>query len=84
MTSTALATMSQPELDALGYAVFGTQGGGLVRWDETNKDWCFVEEPDWSRKLTDDDPVKLPVGSFMPKEWGLGGQANNPAYPDDH
>lgn len=70
--------MSQADLDALGYPVFGTQGGGLVRWDALNKAYEFVEEPAWSAKLPDGNPDKLPVGSVMPDEWGLGGQANKP------
>jgi hypothetical protein len=75
--------MPQAELDALEYPVCGTQGGGLVRWDELNKAWCFVQEPDWSVKLPDGDPNKLPVGSHMPDSWGLGGQVNNPDVPED-
>lgn len=52
------------------YPVYGTQGGGLVRWDERNQNYVFVEKPDCPG---------LEVGDFMPIEWGLGGQANKPA-----
>lgn len=74
--------MSQADLDALNYPVYGTQGGGLVR--KVNDSWVFVEEPDWSAQLAAGDPNKLPVGSTMPSEWGLGGQANKPTTNPSH
>ena len=46
-----------PEYD---FAVWGTQGGGLVR--EVHGIFIFVEPPPDSTSLT--------VGSEMPKEWG--------------
>ena len=43
-----------------GYAVWGTQGGGLVR--EVNGTYIFVEKPDCPG---------LNVGDEMPEEWGI-------------
>ncbi len=42
------------------YPVYGTQGGGLVRWD--NDTFIFVEKPDCP---------EFGVGDEMPKGWGV-------------
>lgn len=42
------------------FAVWGTQGGGLVRW--VNGAYIFVEKPDC---------LGLDVGNEMPEEWGV-------------
>jgi hypothetical protein len=42
------------------YTVYGTQGGGLVRW--VNGTYIFVEKPDCP---------SLDIGDEMPKEWGV-------------
>ncbi len=42
------------------YPVYGTQGGGLVRWD--NDTFIFVEKPGCPG---------LGVGDEMPKGWGV-------------
>lgn len=42
------------------YAVFGTQGGGLVR--QQGERYVFVEEPTGSG---------LDVGDTIPEEWGI-------------
>lgn len=46
------------------FAVFATQGGGLVREVKTDKGfiYIFVEAPDCPG---------LGVGDFMPEEWGI-------------
>ena len=43
------------------FAVFGTQGGGLVR--EVKGTFIFVEPPS--------DFPEFTVGSEMPEEWGI-------------
>ena len=50
------------------YAVWGTQGGGLVR--EVEEVYIFVEKPDF---------LGLDVGDTMPEQWGLI-PANNLAH----
>ena len=49
--------------DACGYAVFGTQGGGYVRWDDSLQDYVFVEPPE--------DTPELRVGDRLPEKWDL-------------
>ena len=51
------------------FAVYGTQGGGLVR--EVDGTFIFVEAPS--------DFPELTVGSEMPEEWGTAA-ANNLAH----
>ena len=44
------------------YPVYGTQGGGLVRWDNDNLTYIFLEKPDCPG---------FGVGDEMPKGWGV-------------
>lgn len=55
--------------ETCGFAVYGTQGGGLVRWDETAKDYVFVEVPE--------DFPEIKLGECMHPDWGLGGPVND-------
>jgi len=49
------------EAEKYDFAVYGTQGGGLVRW--VNGAYVFIERPK--------DFPELTVGSFMPSEWDI-------------
>lgn len=49
------------EANEYDFAVWGTQGGGVVRW--INGAYVFVEAPA--------DFPELTVGSEMPAEWGV-------------
>jgi hypothetical protein len=55
-------------VEQYAFPVFGTQGGGLVRW--VNGQYEFVEVPDWI--------TGAKVGDPMPEEWGVI-PANNSA-----
>lgn len=46
-------------------AVYGTQGGGLVAFDEDCSAYVFVDAPPACMDLN--------VGDLMPAEWSLGG-----------
>jgi hypothetical protein len=51
------------------YAVWATQGGGLVR--ETGGIFIFIEPPEWG----------FQVGDEMPEEWGIA-PANDAAQAE--
>ena len=62
--------------DTCGFAVFGSQGGGLVRWDVALSDYVFVEAPEGIPELK--------VGDRMTSEWGVGGPVNDEAMEAMH
>jgi len=51
----------RPEPELLRYAVWGTQGGGLVR--EVNGTYIFIEAPPTGMGLN--------IGDEMPDQWGV-------------
>ncbi len=56
------------------YPVYGTQGGGLVRYDRLNRSYVFVVKPNCTGPE---------VGDLMPEEWGLGCQVNDTPEDDE-
>lgn len=46
---------------------YGTQGGGVVYWDEQQKQYLFSQVPGWG---------EFNIGDPIPPEWGIGGEVN--------
>ena len=51
-----------PNVEDYDFAVWGTQGGGLAKWDNSRVSYVFVESPDWWPNQE---------GKEVPKEWGI-------------
>jgi len=52
---------------AVGFALWGTQGGGLARWDGDRETYVWHELPDWYAA----SGITEKVGDEIPREWDL-------------
>ena len=67
----------QPEPSGTELALWGTQGGGLARWDDHKSVYVWHELPDWYAE----SGIQERVGDPIPAEWGLA-PANESARND--
>lgn len=63
------------ELDAVDdpyeVALWGTQAGGLARWDADKQAYVWHELPDWAATMADGDPDKPVIGQPIHPEMDL-------------
>lgn len=54
-------------IDPVTFALWGTQGGGLARWDEDRQTYVWHELPDWYAT----SGITEKVGDPIPRDWDL-------------